>query len=201
MPGANTDRPLRPDPAPDVRFMTPPTPFPCAYWVDPGMFLAGEYPGAPLKRAARRKVRALLDCGIRRIINLMEADERDYAGNAFRPYEPLVRSLAPPAPPDVICRRYPIRDMAVPAPFEMRAILDAIDAALEDAKPVYVHCLAGVGRTGTVVGCWLVRHGRASGSDVIDLIRELRQNDPHAHWLSPQSAVQRNMVRHWRCGQ
>ncbi len=181
--------------------MAPPTPFPCAYWVDPGRLLAGEYPGAPSKQAARRKIRALLDCGIRRIVNLMEADERDYDGNAFRPYEPLVHSLSPSTPHDVICRRYPIRDMDVPPTVEMIAILDAIDAALEADKPVYVHCLAGVGRAGTVVGCWLVRHGRATGSDVIDVIQVLRQNDPHAHWLSPQSAVQCNMVSRWRRGQ
>ena len=196
----NTGCYARPDSIPRVRFMVLPTPFPCAYWVDPGRLLAGEYPGARSKRAARRKIRALLDCGIRRIVNLMEADERDYAGNAFRPYEAFVQSMSLSMPRDMICRRYPIRDMGVPTAEEMRAILDAIDAALEADKPVYVHCLAGVGRTGTVIGCWLVRHARASGRDVIDAIRDLRRNDPHADWASPQSAVQRNMVRRWQRG-
>ena len=42
----------------------------------------------------------------------------------------------------------------------MASILDAIDAALDGGKTVYVHCWGGVGRTGTVVGCWLVRHGK-----------------------------------------
>ncbi len=176
-------------------------PFACAYWVDPGKLLAGEYPGARSTRVARRKIQALIDGGIRQIINLMEADEHDYYGQPFRPYEPLVEAVSPPYPHQVICRRYPIRDMDAPDKTGMSAILDAIDTALEARRPVYVHCLAGVGRTGTVVGCWLVRHGRASGADVIDMIQALRRNDPHAHWPSPQSAVQRNMVRQWMCGQ
>lgn len=31
--------------------------------------------------------------------------------------------------------------------------------ALAAGQTVYVHCYGGIGRTGTVVGCWLVRHG------------------------------------------
>ena len=38
---------------------------------------------------------------------------------------------------------------------------------------VYVHCWGGIGRTGTVVGCWLVRHGLDEG-DAIARIAALR---------------------------
>ena len=44
---------------------------------------------------------------------------------------------------------------------DLVATLDAIDAELAAGGLVYVHCWAGCGRTGVVVGCWLVRHGRA----------------------------------------
>ena len=49
-------------------------------------------------------------------------------------------------------------------------ILDAIDKALEDGKNVYVHCWGGIGRDGTVVGCWLVRHVMTGRSTVEYLV-------------------------------
>src|SRR5438128_1987093 len=41
----------------------------------------------------------------------------------------------------------------------MAATLDALDAARAQGHTVYLHCWGGVGRTGTVAGCYLVRHG------------------------------------------
>jgi protein-tyrosine phosphatase len=38
-------------------------------------------------------------------------------------------------------------------------VLDLIDEELAAGGVVFVHCWAGCGRTGVVVGCWLVRHG------------------------------------------
>ena len=38
-------------------------------------------------------------------------------------------------------------------------ILDAIDVALAQGRTVDVRCWGRIGRTGAVVGCWLVRHG------------------------------------------
>jgi len=61
---------------------------------------------------------------------------------------------------------------------EMIRILDQIDRGMEQNPAVYLHCWGGRGRTGTVVGCYLARHGMAVGEAALDLLGELRQNEP-----------------------
>ena len=89
-------------------------------------------------------------------------------------------------------RRFPIRDMSTPSPELMGEILDALDEALDDGRIVYLHCLGGIGRTGTVVGCHLVRTGR-SGEDALADIVAWRGD----RW-SPQTEAQKDFVRAWR---
>jgi protein-tyrosine phosphatase len=96
--------------------------------------------------------------------------------------------------------RKPIKDLGVPAREEMKEILDIIDAAVGSDLPVYVHCLGGIGRTGTVVGCWLARHGIACGDAALECIRKLRRNEARAFVASPETAHQRRYVREWKEG-
>ena len=80
----------------------------------------------------------------------------------------------------------------------MSRILDDIDAALEEDRTVYVHCWGGRGRTGTVVGCWLVRHG-LDGGDALEQIARLRRDLGHGS-PSPETAAQCAMVTGWKRG-
>lgn len=176
------------------------TPFDRSYWVIPGKFLAGYYPGDRQKKVMEQKMRGLLDCGIRCVINLMEDDERDHDGSLFSDYAPVLKRIADSGPP-IECYRMPIRDLDVPTPNFMVHILNRIDDALEKGKPVYVHCWGGRGRTGTVVGCWLIRHGIAETKTVLEKIQKLRQYDPKVHWPSPEMHDQIRMVLSWKKGQ
>ena len=71
----------------------------------------------------------------------------------------------------------PIHDVSTPTQAQMARILDAIDAALAVGHAVYLHCYGGIGRTGTVVGCYLVRHGM-DGEEALAEIARLRQGTP-----------------------
>lgn len=173
----------------------PPLPFPRAYWVLPGALLAGLYPGHFDSIEAEQKLRALLGCGIRKVINLMEPNERDYRGQPFIPYIERLRALAG-ADRTIAWARYPIPDGGLPSHEQMRAILDDIDASLAAGQPVYVHCWGGKGRTGTVIGCFLVNHYQMSGDAALQQITVLRQHI-QPFQPAPENEAQCDFVRNW----
>ena len=176
----------------------PARPFGRAYWVVPGKFLAGCFPGELELEVATAKLVGLLEVEIRCVIALTGAHESGRGGLPFADYEPILKELAEARGIRVEVHRHPIADMGVPTAVGMRRTLDAIDAALAAGQPVYVHCWGGYGRTGTVVGCWLARHGYAAGAAVLERIAELRAG----LWgASPQTDAQCAMVVGWQAGE
>ena len=165
------------------------------------MLLAGWYPGDLDAKRAHEKLRGLVGAGIRYIINLMEEDEVDKKGNPFIPYHGQLMRMAAESGVDVTCVRIPIKDMSVPPRLTMARILDEIDQAIAHDLPVYVHCWGGRGRTGTVVGCYLARHGIAVGHDALNRIQELRRITANASASSPETEQQREMVCCWKVGE
>jgi len=144
------------------------------------------------------KLSGLLQAGIRTVINLTEAGEAGFYGLPLAAYNSDMRALAGEEGPHLQLLRHPIHDMDIPTPSQMSAILDAIDTSLADGRPVYVHCWGGYGRTGTVVGCWLARHGKASGNAVLEEIARLRTG---MRGDSPQTREQCHMVCTWDGGE
>jgi hypothetical protein len=180
--------------------ITAPIPFPRSYWVIPGKLLAGFYPGAKDPREASAKLTALINAGIRHVIDLMEPFETDHSGHRFAPYADAMGQIAAKTGVSVTFDQLPIRDLSVPEESRMAAILDRIDQCIERGRPVYVHCWGGIGRTGTVVGCHLARHGLASGEDVLKMIEALRKDTEDSSRESPETKAQRDMVTGWRRG-
>lgn len=165
------------------------------YWVVAGRFLAGEYPAMKTEAEGRAKLRAYLDAGAAAFLDLTEEGE-------LTPYVAWLQAEAAARSVAVHYARHPIRDVSVPdSPAVMHGILDRIDAWLAEGRCVYVHCWGGVGRTGTVVGCWLVRQG-ADGEEALRRLEELwsgvgkdkRNRKPS----SPETPQQAAYVRAWR---
>jgi len=175
-----------------------PAPFERSYWVVPGKFLAGAYPGDSDPEKAERKLRGLLAAGIRCIVDLTTEEDRNVYGRILVPYRDLMGKVAAAEKSKVDYHSKAITDRDVPSREEMVEILDIIDGTIASDRPVYVHCLGGIGRTGTVVGCWLARHGVEKGQAVMELIRKLRRNEGQAQIDSPETGRQRRFILEWK---
>ncbi len=184
-----------------------PPPYKGAYWVTPGELLAGPYPiphhASP--EEIDEILSGLLDAGIRSIVDLMFQEEiNDHEqGVQYVRYEDRIEVLAKKRDTLVEIQTHSI-DAASPPPVqELELIVDAIDAEIDGRNsPTLVHCSDGDGRTGLIVGCYLARHGVASGPEVIEKISELRAFDPDlAEQKSPSNIVQERIVTRWKAGQ
>lgn len=141
--------------------------------------LAGRHPCAWGPGEAPAEVRHLLNRGVTLFVDLTQEGE-------LEPYAHLVPASARHV-------RMPIRDFSVPTPDDLVATLDTIDTELGTGGIVYVHCWAGCGRTGVVVGSWLVRHGLAPQA-ALERIAEARGLG------CPQTLEQRLLVLGWEAG-
>ncbi|MDQ3809293.1 MAG: dual specificity protein phosphatase family protein [Chloroflexota bacterium] len=67
----------------------------------------------------------------------------------------------------------PVADFSAPTPSQVAEGVSAIEEALAAGQRVAVHCGAGLGRTGTLLACYLVRRGLGP-SEAIARMRALR---------------------------
>ena len=67
----------------------------------------------------------------------------------------------------------PVKDFTAPSPEQLQQGVAAIQEAVGQGKTVAVHCGGGLGRTGTLLACYLVSQGMST-VDAIARVRELR---------------------------
>jgi ADP-ribosylglycohydrolase len=170
-----------------------------SYVVPESRLVAGEYPGNPPstpQAKADGKLAKFLDAGISVFIDLTAPKDE------LAPYEAAMRAQAKRRGIEMKYEHFPIPDMNVCDDQKMCDVLDAIDEHLAVGRTVYVHCWGGVGRTGTVVGCWLVRHGKM-GKEALGEVSRLfatmskDKTTRHAMLGSLHTEKQREMVREW----
>jgi ADP-ribosylglycohydrolase len=162
---------------------SPPKPLAESYWVIPDRLLAGKYPGGKNLKELERRLGPLLDAGFDGFLDLTEEGE--------------VPGYVDYLPDTVDHVRMPIPDHGVPRDDAyMAEILVELDKMLAAGRRVYVHCRAGIGRTGTVVACHLIEQG-LTPEDALTRLNEFWQtNDRSDTWPEvPETDEQRDFVR------
>lgn len=160
------------------RFVFPQKPTLNCYAVEDWLF-AGEYPGDRNEDKAKLKLRQFHRFGITHFIDLTEEGE-------LTPYESLLQGMH--------YMRFPIADQRVPESIEsVKNLIKAIKQIHREdiGNKVYIHCWGGVGRTGTIVGCYLAY---VLGADYDATLKALEQrwaNCPKsANRISPETTEQ-----------
>jgi protein-tyrosine phosphatase len=128
-------------------------PIECSYQVEKDKFYAGEYPRCLDDNESLQKIDRFIQFGITDFINLTAVNGD---GRGLKPYEQLL-------PDGVRSHHFPIGDYTFPQSFEeLHRILTTIDEHIKNGSKVYVHCFAGVDRTGVIVACWFAYHGMSA---------------------------------------
>ncbi|WP_166396677.1 phosphatase domain-containing protein [Rubrobacter marinus] len=137
-------------------------------WVATGV-LGCAYP------RTERALAALSGSGVRLLVNLHE-----------RPHDParLRRHGLREA-------HLPVADFAAPFPEQMERAIAAILGALAAGEAAAVHCGGGLGRTGTVLACYLLASSEGLGAE--EAVRRVRVSRPG----SVETPAQLAAVRTW----
>lgn len=145
---------------------------------------AGEYPGDKDESVANAKIEKFRDFGITHFIDLTEEGE-------LIPYKPYLDS-------SMTYYRFPIIDQFVPRNNE--SVLKLIDdtISIHNEKPeakFYIHCWGGVGRTGTIVACFLARTLNLAYDDAVSELRHLFNDCPKsAYRVTPENDNQLKFI-------
>lgn len=146
---------------------------------------AGEYPGDRNEDAAKVKLRQFRRFGITHFIDLTEDGE-------LKPYKHLLDTR-------VKHQRFPIIDQNIPKSTEsVRQLLDGIlKVHNEDPNAkFYIHCWGGVGRTGTIVGCFLGYYQHLDYNNAIAELKRLFEDCPKsANRITPENSDQFDFIK------
>jgi predicted protein tyrosine phosphatase len=166
-------------------------PIPESYWVELDRLLAGEYPAHFDAELTRKRIDTLLETGFNTFIDLTQPNETVA-------YLRILWEEAELYEVEVKHHRFPIGDFGLPTPNQMKSILDTIDASLQAGRKIYLHCWGGIGRTGTTVGCYLVRRGK-TGEEALRQLADWWQTVPKSHMYtrSPETHEQAEFILNW----
>lgn len=136
-------------------------------WVAPGV-LGCAYP------RTERALAALSASGVRLLVNLHE-----------RPHDPARLKRH-----GLRETHLPVKDFAAPSPEQIECGMRAILEALTAGEAAAIHCGGGLGRTGTVLACYLASSEGLGAEEAVRRVRALRPG-------SVETAAQLAAVQAW----
>lgn len=147
---------------------------------------AGEYPVWDWNGNMRfRQLRLYTDFGITDFLDLTQEGE-------MPPYEPLL-------PAQVRRHAFPIPDCGVPRSVQdLGRIFDRMERIRSEypERRFYIHCHGGVGRTGTIVACYLIHVNDLTADEAITQMRSRFTYHARSAWMSaPETAEQVGFIR------
>ena len=105
---------------------------------------------------------------ISKIYCLQEEDELQYLGG-----ETIVQREQSLKEFEIELIHSPIGDFRVPTPEQATMLSEMILKDVNEGKSILIHCMGGLGRSGTIAACTLVKYG-LKPDEAINLVRKIR---------------------------